>query len=230
MAGGDRAAGDGGPDELAGGALGGEVDRRRRAVLAAVDLAQPERLAEMAAAGRRSMTMTSPDALEGDRRRPCANPRAGRRRRSPASAGSRCRCRLRSWSRCRARRCRSRSGSRAPRQASAMPSMQPTNWPMISGRCGLPKFMQSVAASGRRADRAEIAPGFGDRLLAALDRVGKAIARGAVGGDGERLVGAVDPDHGRVAARRAGRCRRRPCGHIAPRSSGGWRGRARPSA
>ena len=52
------------------------------------------------------------------------------------------------------------------------------------------------------ADRAEVAPGLGDRLLAALDRVGLAVARGAVGGDGERLLRAVDADQGRVAAGR----------------------------
>ncbi len=30
-----------------------------------------------------------------------------------------------------------------------MPSIVPANWPMISGRSGLPKFMLSVIASGR---------------------------------------------------------------------------------
>ena len=89
------------------------------------------------------------------------------------------------------------------------------------------------AVGGRErggADRAEVAIGLGDRLLAALEGVGEAIARGDVGGDGERLAGAVDPDHRGSRRPGAGRCRRRPCGHIAPRSSGGWRGRARPSA
>ena len=33
-------------------------------------------------------------------------------------------------------------------QAFAMPFTLPTNWPMISGRSGLPKFMLSVMASG----------------------------------------------------------------------------------
>ena len=53
VAGGDRAAGDRGADELAGDALLVQVDRRRRAglaSLAAVELAKPERLAEMAVA------------------------------------------------------------------------------------------------------------------------------------------------------------------------------------
>ena len=69
---------------------------------------------------------------------------AGRRRRWWASAGSRGR-----WSRCRATRCRTRPGSRAPCRPSAMPRMQPTSWPMISGRSGLPKLRLSVSASGR---------------------------------------------------------------------------------
>ena len=55
------------------------------------------------------------------------------------------------------------------------------------------------------ADRAEVAIRLGDRLLAALTRVGEAIARRAIGGDGERLVGAVDADQGGVAAGRLDR-------------------------
>ena len=47
----------------------------------------------------------------------------------------------------------------------------------------------------------EIAPGFRDRLLAALERVGMAIARGHVAGRGKPLIGAVDAHHGRIAAR-----------------------------
>ena len=52
VAGGDRAAGDRGADELAGARARRAGRRRRRAgsVLAAVDFAQPERLAEMAVA------------------------------------------------------------------------------------------------------------------------------------------------------------------------------------
>jgi len=51
-----------------------------------------------------------------------------------------------------------------------------------------------------RADGAEIAIGLGDRLLAAFIRVGLAIARGAVGSDGEALVGAMYPDYRGIAA------------------------------
>ena len=65
------------------------------------------------------------------------------------------------------------------------------------------------------ADRAEVAPGFGDRLLAALIGVGLAIARRAIGGDGERLVACRGRGRPRRRRRAAGRCRRRPSGHIA---------------
>ena len=50
------------------------------------------------------------------------------------------------------------------------------------------------------AGRRQVAPRLGDGLFATLHRVGEAIARRAVGGDGERLVGAVDADYRRVAA------------------------------
>src|SRR6185503_7899252 len=66
-----------------------------------------------------------------------------------------------------------------------------------------------VHAVGRRqragADRAEVAPGLGDRLPAALDGVGLAIARRAVGGDRQRLAGTVDADERGVPARRLDR-------------------------
>ena len=82
-----------------------------------------------------------------------------------------------------------------------MPSRQPTNWRHDLG----PLRVAEVEAVGDRerpgADRAEVAVGLGDRLLAAFIGVGVAIARGAVGGDRQRLVGAVDADHRGVAAR-----------------------------
>jgi hypothetical protein len=72
---------------------------------------------------------------------------------------------------------------------------------MISGRSGLPKFRLSVAASGSGAGGGQVAPAFGDRLLAALVRVGLAVARRDVGGEGERLGGmAVDAHDAGVAA------------------------------
>ena len=50
------------------------------------------------------------------------------------------------------------------------------------------------------ADGDEIAPGLGDRLLAALDRVGLAIALVDVGRQREPLGPVAEPDHRRVAA------------------------------
>ncbi len=181
--------------EIAVAPLGGEIDRRRRALLAPADVAQIERLAEPAL-GLADQQDRLVRGLEGERRRlgevvDHADAADGR-----ASAGWRGR-----WSRCRARRCRTRPGSRAPCRPRAMPRMQPTNWPMISGRSGLPKLRLSVSASGLRADRGEVAPGFGHRLLAALERIGLAVARRHVGGERERL---------RAVARRAPPRRRRP--------------------
>ena len=148
VAGGDRAAGDRGADER----------RRRRARRAGRRAAagRPRGRAARAAratgrdgrGGRRSATMTSPTSLKAmpTALRPIL--RSGRRRRSRGWAGSRCRRRRRPWSRCRGETLPLTIGKSSARQASAMPSMQPTNWPMISGRCGLPKLRQSVAASG----------------------------------------------------------------------------------
>ena len=67
-----------------------------------------------------------------------------------------------------------------------------------------PLGVAEVEAVGDRerpgADRAEVAVGFGDGLLSALIGVGVAVARGAVGGDRQRLLRAVDADHRGVAA------------------------------
>ena len=52
-----------------------------------------------------------------------------------------------------------------------------------------------------RAGGRQVAIGLGHRLAATLVRVGLAIARRAVGSDGDRLVAAVDAHHGGVAAR-----------------------------
>src|ERR1700731_548268 len=82
------------------------------------------------------------------------------------------------------------------RAASPMPRMQPTSWPMISGRSGLPKLRLSVSADG-----GEITPGFRHRLLAAFERIGLAIARRDVRGQRQRLRTVVDAYHGGVPAR-----------------------------
>ncbi len=55
----------------------------------------------------------------------------------------------------------------------------------------------------QRAHRGEVAPGFGDRLLGALERIGVAIARRHVGGDRQRLLACrarARPPHRRPAA------------------------------
>ena len=76
-----------GADEVAVGAFHRQIHRRRRAVLAAGDLAQPERLAEPALSSCRSARCRARAAARG---RPPAPRRPARRgRRSPASAGSR---------------------------------------------------------------------------------------------------------------------------------------------
>jgi hypothetical protein len=96
-------------------ALGGEIDRRRRALLAAADVAQIERLAEPAL-GLADQQDRLARGLEGERR-DLVKSSSSRRRRSRASAG----CRGR-WSRCRARRCRTRPGSRARGRPPRCPS------------------------------------------------------------------------------------------------------------
>ena len=59
-----------------------------------------------------------------------------------------------------------------------------------------------VVGDGDRigADRGQVAPGFGDHLLAALVGIGQHIARGAVRRDGQRLLRAVDPHDAGVGA------------------------------
>ena len=59
------------------------------------------------------------------------------------------------------------------------------------------------AVGGRQrfgTDGAKVTIGFGDRLLAAFIGIGLAIARGAVGGDGEALVGAMDAHNRGIAS------------------------------
>ena len=50
------------------------------------------------------------------------------------------------------------------------------------------------------ADRAKIAIGLGDRLLAAFIGICMDIARSTIGGDRERFFGAMHPDHARISA------------------------------
>ena len=72
--------------------------------------------------------------------------------------------------------------------AAPMPFSAPTNWPMISGFSGLPKFRLSVVASGFAPDGGQVAIGLGHRLLAAFHRVCAHVARRHVRGEDKRLV------------------------------------------
>ena len=51
------------------------------------------------------------------------------------------------------------------------------------------------------AHRHDVAPGLRHGLFAALKRIGKAVTRRAIGGDGQRLLRAMHPHHGGIAAR-----------------------------
>ena len=104
-------------------------------------------------------------------------------------------------SRCRARRCRRRSGNRAPAGVGhAVDAADELAHDL--GALGVAEVHAVGGGERPGADRAEVAPGLGDRLPAAFDRIGEAIARRAIGGDRERLLGAVDADQGGVAAGR----------------------------
>ena len=94
-------------DELAVAALGGEIDRRRRALLAAANVAQIKRLTEPASRFADQQDRLA-FGLESNRHRLGEFVERARRRRSSASARSPGR-----WSRCRATHCRTRSGNRA---------------------------------------------------------------------------------------------------------------------
>ena len=204
-----------------------QVDGRGRAVLAAEDLAEIERLAEMRApAGRRADEQDRLAlGLEGERGALAASRRSARRRRSPASAGS-----PRRSSRCRATRCRRRSGSRARGRPRRCPAMARTNWPMISGRSGLPKLRLSVTASGVAPTAVRLRQHSATACLPPSNGIGLDVARRHVERERQRLV---------ACRRCAPRRRRRPAaarccpgrgGRIAPRPSGARRGRASRSA
>ena len=141
----------------------------------------------------------SPSRLKRERGADAARRRGRRRRRWSGSAG----CPGR-WSRCRARRCPTRPGSRAPGRPRRCRGWQPTSWPITSGRSGLPKLRLSVMRERPAADGGDVAPGLGHRLLAALDRIGLAIARRHVGGQREALRAVLD--RARSAASPPGVC------------------------
>ena len=84
-----------------------------------------------------------------------------------------------------------------------MPSMQAANWPMISGFSGLPKFRQSVIASGVAPTAVRLRQASATACRPPSTGIGEAVARRAVRGNGDALRRAEDAQHGGVAP---GRC------------------------
>ena len=92
-------------------------------------------------------------------------------------------------------------------QASAMPFTALDELAHDLGPLGIAEI--HAVGDGERigADRGQIAPAFGHRLLGAFARVGGAIAGRHVAGDGEPLLGAVHAHHARHRRRGAAPCR-----------------------
>ena len=105
------------------------------------------------------------------------------------------------WSRCTATHCRRRSGNRARAQAVADAADAADQLAHDFGPLRIAEIEIVGERQRLRADRGEIAPGFRHRLLAALERIGLAIARRHIGGQRQRLGAVVDAHHGGVAAR-----------------------------
>ena len=81
-----------------------------------------------------------------------------------------------------------------------MPSMASTSCAMISGRSGLPKFRQLVAATGQRAHRRQIAAAFRHRQLARPRAARGSVAAVAVERHRDRRARLLDADDGGVGA------------------------------
>ncbi len=170
-------------DEIAGLLLMGQVDGRRRAIGAAVNVAHIDRLGEMRAPAGRSAD--EEDRLvgggEADPRHPRpvgnkADAADGRGRQNALAVGL-------VVERDVARN--DREIQRAAGFADALDGMDELAHDLRA--LGIAEI--EVVGGGERqgAGRGEVAPAFGDRLLAALERIGLAIARRDVGGEGERL-------------------------------------------
>ena len=130
-------------------------------------------------------------------------------------------------SRCRSDTLPETTGVSSARQASAMPRTAAANCAMISGLSGLPKFRQSVTASGRAPDARDRARRLGHRDRAAPVRVRRQKKRVDVGRHREPLLRALAPR--RTAASPPGpldRVASAPCGRTASRSSASARGSA----
>ena len=155
--------------------------------------AQIDRLAEVAAVAADQQDHVI-RRLEGDGGHACRDSGSGRCRRWRAWAG----CPGR-WSRCRARRCRRRWGRTSALQASDRPWMAFTNWPMISGRSGLPKLRLSVMAMGSAPTAVRLRQHSATACLPPSNGIGLDIAGRHVGRHRNGLL-AADADDARVAA------------------------------
>ena len=195
VAGGDPPALDLAPHEIAVAPLGGEVDRRRRPLLPALDLALVEGAGEMAT-GAAHQQQRLVRRLEGRVARPLEvgdqAEAADRRRRQDARAlglvveGD-----------------VAGDDREIQRPAGVGHALDAAHELAHDVR---PLGVAEVEAVGDgerpRAHGGEVAPRLGDRLRTARGRIGGAVAGRAIGGERQALARSVDPDHGGVATRR----------------------------
>ena len=182
-------------DELASGPFRRQVDRWRRALLAAVAFAQVQRLPEVAAARRADQ----PDRIACAFERQCRltgivvdQPHAAdrRRRQDPRAIGLVIQADISAHH---------REVERAAGFRHALDAADELPHDLRALRIA---EVHAVGDRQRpRTDRDQVAPCLRHRLLAAFIRIGEAIARRAVGGDRQRLTRPVHPHHRGVAAR-----------------------------
>ena len=160
-------------------------------------------------------------ARSGSRPR-ARRPRGGPPSRRSASGGSR-----RRPSRCRARRCPRRPASRTRGRPPRGRGSRRRTGPRISGRSGLPKFRQSVTASGRAPTQARLSAASATAWAAPRLGIGGDVARVDVASSAARPFAV--PGHaedGRVAAGPRDRVRPHAQSYCVARSSACCRGSA----
>ena len=174
-------------------AFGGEVDRRRRALFAAANVAQIDRTTEPAA-GLADQQDRLAFALEGERHGlgelleeptpPIVG--VGRMARPLVSLQS--------------ETLPETTGKSSTRQASPMPRDAADERPMVSGRSGLPKLRLSVTASGRAPTAVRLRQASATACLPPMNEFGLAVARRHI--DVSASASAlVDAHDGGIAAR-----------------------------
>ena len=192
-------------DEQPGIALERQVDGRRKTFLAAMDLAQPQRLAELPALRIGNGPNFGADQVDGFA--PCLERHGGHfviivDQADAANGGG-----------------GQDGGSAARGLAFIVEADVPAHDREIEYAASLthafeaadelrhdfrPLRVAEIETIGHRerarANRGQVAVSFRNGLLAAFVRIGIAIARRAVGGDGKRLAGSVDADHAGIAA------------------------------